>query len=515
MIGNTGRIDPTEERVARSDTDIDVALIGGGIMSATLGTLLKQLRPDWSIVLFERLDEVARESSDGWNNAGTGHAAFCELNYTPERSDGSIDVRRAIKVNEQFHVSRQYWSSLVEQGVIRDPKSFICNVPHMSWVRGAEDVAFLRRRYDAMVREPVFAGMEYSEDFSHIANWIPLVTNGRDASEPMAVTYAGEGTDVDFGSLSRSLFKWQHSQGVEVRMQHDVRKLRREGRSWNIQAKNRLTRETVSLHAKFVFVGAGGKAITLLQGSGIPEIKGYAGFPVSGQFLRTTNPELIATHTAKVYGKPNLGAPPMSAPHLDTRIVDGKSSVMFGPYAGFSPKLLKYGSMLDFISSVRLDNIPTMLAVAKDEFPLTRYLIGQVLQSSSKRVDALREFVPEAKASDWELYSAGQRVQVMKPGKGKRGVLEFGTELINSADGSIAGLLGASPGASTAVPIAIELIERCFPKELREWRSKLTELVPSYGTSLSQNPDLLREVFEHSQRVLQLGEVTLSSGAPS
>jgi malate dehydrogenase (quinone) len=491
--------------VASVPAEIDVALIGGGIMSATLGTLLKQLRPDWSIVLFERLDKVARESSDGWNNAGTGHAALCELNYTPERADGTIDVSRAIKVNEQFHVSRQFWASLVEQGILPNPKSFIRSVPHMSFVRGHEDVEFLQRRYDAMVREPLFAGMEYSADFSQIARWIPLVTAGRDASEPIAVTRSVEGTDVDFGSMTRMLFDHLVQGGMPLLTGHPVRGLRKNGNGrWTITAHSKATGENSEFSARFTFVGAGGKVISLLQMSGIPEIKGYAGFPVSGQFLRSTNPELIATHTAKVYGKPNLGAPPMSAPHLDTRVIDGKPGVMFGPYAGFSPKLLKYGSVLDFFRSIRPDNILTMLAVAKDEIPLTNYLIRQVLQSTAKRIEALREFVPEAKDGDWELYTAGQRVQVMKPGKKKRGVLEFGTELITSADGSIAGLLGASPGASTATPIAIDLIERCFPGEVDGWRSKLEELVPSYGRSLSEEPGLLADIIASTDKSLQL-----------
>jgi malate dehydrogenase (quinone) len=484
---------------------IDVALIGGGIMSATLGTLLKHLRPDWSIVVFERLEQVALESSGGWNNAGTGHAAYCEMNYTPEQPDGTIDVSRAVKVNEQFHASRQLWAYLTERGQIDAPETFIHAAPHLSMVTGEEDVDYLKRRHAAMLRHPHFEHMTYTEDPATIASWVPLITEGRDNAEPIAVTRSDEGTDVDFGAMTRQLFSGIECQGAEIRTSHSVHGLHKESNGeWNLKVKNRLTGEISRIGAKFVFVGAGGRAIQLLQQSGIAEVRGFAGFPVSGQFFQCTNASLISRHAVKVYGKPNLGAPPMSAPHLDTRVIDGQPGLLFGPYAGFSPKLLKHGSALDFFGSIRPHNILTMLTVAKDEIPLTKYLIGQVLQSNAKRLDALREFIPLADGKDWELLTAGQRVQVMRPTAKKRGVLQFGTELICAADGSIAGLFGASPGASTGTAIMLDLIERCFPKELASWRPRIQEMIPSYGTSLADDPILFADVKRHTDAVLKL-----------
>lgn len=499
--------------MTRASTTIDVALIGGGIMSATLGSLLKHLRPDWSVVVFERLDQVSRESSGGWNNAGTGHAAFCELNYTPEAADGSIEIGRAVKVNEQYHASRQLWASMVERGDLEDPDTFIHRAPHISFVTGDKDVAFLKRRYETMRQHPFFKNLQYSEDRDVIASMIPLMLEGRTSPEAIAITRADEGTDVDYGAMTRQMFSSLERRGAEIRTSQSVHGLRKEvNGNWTMTVKHRKTGQTSLVEAKFVFVGAGGRAIQLLQQSGIAEARGYAGFPVSGQFFQCTNPDLIARHHVKVYGKPHLGAPPMSAPHLDTRVIDGKPGLLFGPYAGFSPKLLKYGSALDFFGSIRPHNIPTMLSVARSEIPLTRYLIGEVLQSNEGRLKALREFIPIVDGKDWKLLTAGQRVQVMKPTPKKRGVLQFGTELICAADGSIAGLLGASPGASTGTAIMLELIEICFRREIDGWRSKLQELIPSYGTSLVDNPGLLAEVTRHTDDVMKLSGAAIPVG---
>lgn len=488
-----------------STVEYDVALIGGGIMSATLGALIKQLQPDWSIVVYERLNELARESSGGWNNAGTGHAAFCEMNYTPEQKDGSIDVTRALKINQQYHESRQFWAHLTAQGALEEPDTFIHSVPHLSWVVGDDDISYLQRRHAAMSAHPQFARMTYTDDSSTIASWAPLMADGRDPGQKMAMTRSDEGTDVDYGAMTRQLFAGIQRSGAEIRTGNSIHALQkqRDGR-WHLKVKNRNTGAITTEAARFVFVGAGGRAIQLLQQSGIAEVRGFAGFPVSGQFFRCTNPELIQRHGVKVYGKPHLGAPPMSAPHLDTRVIDGEHGLLFGPYAGFSPKLLKHGSWKDFFGSIRPHNILTMLAVAKDEVPLTKYLIGEVLQSNEKRLDALREFIPSAKGSDWRLLTAGQRVQVMRPTPKKRGVLQFGTELICAADGSIAGLLGASPGASTGTSIMLDLLRACFPEEEKAWRPKLEEMIPSYGQPLGANPALLDEIRDHTNRILGL-----------
>ena len=483
----------------------DAVLIGGGIMGATLGMLLKQVRPDWSITVYERLDEVGAESSNGWNNAGTGHAGLCELNYTPELEDGSLDLGKAVRVNEQFQESLQFWASLVDRRHLPSPRSFVNPIPHMSYVSGEDDVAFLRKRYDALAGKPLFESMQITEDRQQINDWVPLMMRGRDPDGPIAMTRMEDGTDVNFGALTKHLFAAQERQGVDVATNTEVAGLERtsDGR-WRITSRNRRTGERTTKVARFVFIGAGGYAIHLLQKSGIPEARGYGGFPVSGQFLRCTNPELVEEHHAKVYGKPQVKAPPMSMPHLDRRMVDGTPGLLFGPYAGFSPKFLKRGSYTDLFRSITPGNIPTLLTVAKDEIDLTRYLIGQMVQKHASRMEVLRDFVPTADAGDWELIRAGQRVQTMKRTAKKRGEIVFGTELVTSQDGSIAGLLGASPGASTSVSIMLDVLRRCFPAEYQDWQPQLRELVPSVETSLSDDPILLSDVRDLVESKLQL-----------
>ncbi len=467
----------------------DAVLIGGGIMSATLASLIQQLEPSWSIKIIERLDDVAQESSNPWNNAGTGHSALCELNYTPEK-DGKINVTKAIAINEQFQVSRQYWTSLLEQGLLKDTAEFINPVPHMTFVRGEENVDFLRRRYEALKDEPLFATMEFSDDPAKIFEWAPTLVVGRDKSEPIAATYVKQGSDVDFGSLTRKLIQSSIDNGAVVRLGTEVVDLRRRPDGiWQIATRVRSGanrgRKNVT-QARFVFVGAGGGALPLLQKSGIPEVKGYGGFPISGVFLRTDNPAVVAQHQAKVYGKASVGAPPMSVPHLDTRVVDGKTSLMFGPYAGFNTKYLKSGSLFDFFSTLRFGNIPTYISAGFKNLDLVVYLVKEVFASKKKRFKQLLQFYPEAKMEDWRLITAGQRVQVMKRGpEGKGGVLEMGTEVVAHSDGSIAGLLGASPGASVAVPVMINLLQKCFPEQYRDWEPKLRKLIPNLGDDLN------------------------------
>ncbi|MFJ6652778.1 malate:quinone oxidoreductase [Microbacterium sp. NPDC091313] len=485
---------------------VDVVLIGGGIMSATLGTLLKDLNPDWKIAVFERLSAVAQESSNAWNNAGTGHAALCELNYTPEGPDGSVDPAKAIAINEQFQQSREMWSTLVAEGVLDAPSTFINSTPHMTFVRGEKDVTYLRKRFAALKDQPLFAGMEYSEDSRVIHKWAPLLMKGRRKSdEPFAATRVPSGTDVDFGSLTRQLFDHLQDQGVDVVTNREVRTLdRQKDGTWEVGFRNTVGRTPGRVNARFVFVGAGGWALKLLQRSGIPEIKGYGVFPVGGQWLKTSNPELVAQHKAKVYSQASVGAPPMSVPHLDTRVVDGETSLLFGPFATFSPKFLKNGSPLDLVTQVRPHNLLPMLKVAVDNPGLIKYLVGELLKNHAQKVESLRQFMPTAKAKDWELLDAGQRAQVMKKDPKKIGVLQFGTEVVSAADGSIAGLLGASPGASTAVSIMLGLIKNCFPDRMAEWEPRLRELIPSYGETLNPRPDVAREVTASTARVLAI-----------
>jgi malate dehydrogenase (quinone) len=484
----------------------DVVLVGAGIMSATLGVLLKELRPDLSMVILEGLSEVAKESSSAWNNAGTGHAALCELNYTPEKKDGSIDVSKAIQINESFELSKQLWSSLVERGLLGAPGSFVTRVPHMSFVHGAKDVEYLRKRHTALRDHPFFREMELTEDPTALKDWMPLVMEEREGNEPIAATRVESGTDVDFGALTRAMIGYLENQpGVSVRTAQQVANIYRADGSWTVEVEPDFA-PRYSLRTNFVFLGAGGGALPLLQMSGIPEGKGFGGFPVSGQWLRCDNPELVNRHHAKVYGKAPVGAPPMSVPHLDTRIINGKRSLLFGPYAGFTTKYLKSGSLLDLPMSFRADNFIPMVAAGLANFDLTRYLIGQVIQSPEQRLEALKEFVPSARMDDWHLAYAGQRVQIIKKDKKKGGILQFGTEVVSSKDGRIAALLGASPGASTAVGIMLQLIAKCFPEEIKTpaWQEKLTALIPAYGKSMAGNPDLYRRTREWTAEVLGL-----------
>src|SRR5258708_31211283 len=492
----------------RASGGAGVILVGGGIMSATLGVLLKELEPGLNISMVETLDGAALESSDAWNNAGTGHAANCELNYTPERSDGSIDISKALDVNVEFDLSRQLWSYLVRKRAIADPQSFIHPVPHMSFVHGPENVAFLKKRFAAMSAHHCYHGMEYTEDKRKLAEWVPLVMEGRAADQHVAATRIVTGADVDYGSLTRSLVSHLRGlKGFSVHYGQQITNLGREpGGRWRLDVKDTQSRDVRSTTAKFGSLGAGGGALPLLQKSGIPEGKGYGGFPVGGIWLRCDDPEINKRHHAKVYGMASVGSPPMSVPHLDTRVIGGKPSILFGPYAGFSNKFLKHGSLLDLFLSIRPSNIGPLLAVARDNFDLTKYLIGQVLQSSRHRFAALQEYYPGAKPADWQLEVAGQRVQIIKPDPERGGFLEFGTELVSAADHSLVALLGASPGASTAVFIAIRVLEQCFKNELTEngWLPKLKEMIPSYGESLIENAELSRRVRAETAAALHL-----------
>ncbi|MGP6172924.1 malate dehydrogenase (quinone) [Corynebacterium sp. A21] len=486
--------------------EVDVALVGAGIMSATLGAMLRQLEPSWSQVVFERLDAPAQESSSPWNNAGTGHSALCELNYTPEKN-GVVDITKAVDINEKFQVSRQFWSHQVTEGVLSDPREFINQVPHVSFGNGEDQVRYIKNRFEALSQHPLFPGMQYSDDRAVFAEKLPLMAAGRAESDKVAISWMDEGTDINYGAQARQFIDAAQKDGTEVRYGSEVKDIKPQGNKWKLTIKNLHTGDTSTVLANFVFVGAGGMALPLLQKSGIPEIKGYGGFPVSGQWLRCTNEELIEKHAAKVYGKASVGAPPMSVPHLDTRVIDGEKGLLFGPYAGWTPKFLKTGSYLDLFKSMKVSNIPSYLGVAAQEFGLTKYLVTEVLKDQKARMESLREYLPEARDEDWELITAGQRVQTIKPSRApKFGSLEFGTALINNTEGSIAGLLGASPGASIAPAAMIELLERCFGERMIEWAPKLTAMVPSYGKKLSENQDLFTEMWDYTQKTLKLDQ---------
>lgn len=487
---------------------VDAVLIGAGIMSATMGVFLKKLQPDWRIEILERLDQVAGESSDAWNNAGTGHAAYCELNYTSAREDGSIDCSKAFKINEQFEISKQFWAYLTERGILPTP-NFIHRVPHLSFVRGEQDIAFLKKRHGALLQNHLFKGMEYSEDPQQLLEWMPLVMESRNPAEKVAATRMPRGTDVDFGALTRGLFQYLETQEqVSLHLNQEVYDVCRDPATehWTVKARDLEGGGDYTFTARFVFIGAGGGALDLLDKSDIPEADGYGGFPVSGQWLRCTNQAIIARHQAKVYGKASTGTPPMSVPHLDSRLIAGERQLLFGPFAGFSTKFLKKGSYFDLFKSLDFDNILPMLQAGVHNIPLTRYLIEQVRQSPEEKHEALREYYPAARMEDWELVVAGQRVQVIRNDPSKGGVLEFGTEVVHAVDGSLAALLGASPGASTAVSIVLEVLQKCFGKAMKteRWHKQLTEMIPSFGQNLSKDVLLCARVKNWTNRTLDL-----------
>ncbi len=492
----------------KADINISIVLIGGGIMSATLGVLIKRLIPTAAILIFERLPAVAEESSDAWNNAGTGHSAFCELNYTPQNEDGSIDISKAIKIASQFEISKQFWASLIQQQCIGNPKKFIHHVPHISFVWGADNAAYLKKRFDTLTVNKLFEGMQYTEDEATLTAWMPLVMNGRDNNTKAAATKMDIGTDVNFGALTEILFDYlQRQNDVTLYVNHEVRDIeKQENGSWQLKIKNLSEDNIIEVPADFVFIGAGGGALPLLEKSDIPEAEGYGGFPISGQWLRCTNQNIIEQHAVKVYGKAALGAPPMSVPHLDTRIINGKKELLFGPFAGFSTKFLKQGSYFDLPGSIEWHNMVPMLAAGWHNLPLTKYLIQQITQNNEDRLGALKEYFPQAAIEDWELAIAGQRVQVIKKDDKDGGVLEFGTELVCAADGTLAALLGASPGASTAVTAMLNVLQKCFADDFKStaWQEQLKELIPTFGKPWADYHLLCTEIREWTNDILQL-----------
>ena len=481
----------------------DVALIGAGIMSATLGALLQHLEPDWSIEIFESLDAPAQESSHAWHNAGTGHAGFCELDYATPLPNGTLDVSKAIETGEQFQITRQFWSALLASGQLPTASRFVQPMPHLAFVAGAENVAFLRQWYDTLRTEPLFANLRYSDDPAQIGEWSRALVDGRGTEQPIAATYEASGTDVDYGALARALLDAQVAQGARLHLSHRVTDLERDGDGWRIT--HRSAAGTRTSRARFVFVGAGGGSLRLLQRSGIPEARGYAGFPVSGKFLRTRNPAVVAAHRVKAYGRAEQGVPGVGAPHLDQRRVNGEGSVLFGPFAGFDPRFLKSGSRLDLLRTVQPGNIGGMLHVARDNIDLVKYLVREIAAPRSKQLRALRRLMPSAADEDWELITAGQRVQVIGTPAGGRGRLQFGTELVSSPGNRLAGLLGSSPGASTAVPVMIRLLQEAFSDRYDAWTGPLRELVPSLGRPMNTDEDWALAIREKTACVLGLG----------
>lgn len=487
---------------------VDVLLVGGGIMSSTLGVWLHELEPDWSMMMVERLDGVAQESSNGWNNAGTGHSALAELNYTPEKSNGKIDISKAVEINEGFQVTRQFWTYQVKTGVLKNPRSFINSTPHMSFVWGEDNVRYLKKRYEALQASPLFRGMQFSDDYDQISKWVPLMMEGRDRSQKVAATWMPVGTDVNFGEITRQFVGYLQSQPqFTLSLSSEVRDIKRnDDGTWRVSYVNLKSGDRQDVDTKFLFIGAGGGALRLLQASGIPEARDFAAFPVGGSFLVTENPEVVNRHLAKAYGKASVGSPPMSVPHLDTRVIDGKRIILFGPFATFSTKFLKNGSYMDLFGSTTSHNVMPMLHVGVDEFPLVQYLAGQLMLSDEDRFNALKEYFPLAKKEDWRLWQAGQRVQIIQRDEAKGGILKLGTQIVKSKDGTIAGLLGASPGASTAAPIMLGVLETVFKDKLATpaWQQKVRQMIPTYGIKLNDNPAKVYEEWVATAEALQL-----------
>ena len=486
--------------------EYDLICVGAGIMSATLALLVKQLKPDLNVLIVERLDKVAQESSAAWNNAGTGHSALCELNYTPEDEDGHVNIKKAIDICTQFETSKQYWSFLVAEGLIKDPKSFITPVPHHSWVKGKDNADYLENRFKAFKEHFMFNTIEFTREVEKMQQWFPLMMHNRTDDEVMAASRIDRGTEMNYGSLTEQLFdilEKQYDTKVlfnteveDIDPDHDV--------EWLVKMENLNTGAKNTVDAEHVFIGAGGGSLLLLQKVEIDEKDGYGGFPVSGEWLVCKNPDIINQHNAKVYSKAGIGDPPMSVPHLDTRFINGKRELLFGPFAGFSPKFLKEGSYLDLLKSINFDNIPSMWGVFWHNLPLTKYLVEQVAMSFEDRMDSLRVFLKDAKNEDWEIMVAGQRVQTIKKDEFEGGSLEFGTQLVSSKDGRITCLLGASPGASTSVKIMLDVLEKAFPELTTSEKGKeqLNKMVPFYKKEVTK--ELFDAQLERVTQVLEL-----------
>jgi len=474
--------------------EYDLICVGAGIMSATLALLVKQLKPDLNVLIVERLGKVGQESSAAWNNAGTGHSALCELNYTPENEDGAVDISKAINICTQFEISKQYWSYLVTEGLIKDPKTFITPVPHHSWVKGGENANYLENRFKAFKEHFMFNSIEFTREVEKMKEWFPLMMHNRTKDEVMAASRIDRGTEMNYGALTEKLFAiLKDEYDTEVLFHTEVEDIDPDhDEEWLVKMKNLETGKKNTIDAEHVFIGAGGGSLLLLQKVEIDEKDGYGGFPVSGEWLVCKNQDIINQHNAKVYSKAGIGDPPMSVPHLDTRYINGKRELLFGPFAGFSPKFLKEGSYLDLFKSINFDNIPSMWGVFWHNLPLTKYLLEQVAMSFDDRMESLRQFVKDAKNEDWEIVIAGQRVQTIKKDEFEGGSLEFGTQLVCSKDGRITCLLGASPGASTSVKIMLDVVEKAFPELVasEQGKDKLNEMVPFY------NKEVNKELFD-------------------
>jgi malate dehydrogenase (quinone) len=480
--------------------ETDVLVVGSGIMGATLASILKEIEPTLRVDIVEALNTPALESSHAYNNAGTGHAGYCELNYTPLLPNNKIDIQKAIQINAGFEMSLQYWSYLTKKYRLFLPDKFIKRVPHISLVNGDKNIAYLKKRYFALKNNPLFKTIEFSSNFKTIEKWIPLLKSKKSVKK-YAATKVESGTDVDFGEITFQLISiLKTKKNFYLRTEHKVLDLNEdEDGSWLAKLN-----DDKEIKSKFVFIASGGNSLKLLQKTKVFEQIGYAGFPISGQWLVCKDPLVVAMHSAKVYGKADIGSPPMSMPHLDLRIINGEKILMFGPFASLTSKFLISGSFFDLISSVKFHNLKTLCIVFLKEWPLLIYLIKQNLKTHKNRMSDLRQFYPDAKSNDWHLEDAGIRVQIMKKTKKDGPKLEFGTEIIYSKQNNLAALLGASPGASISVQSMIHVVEKCLIKKerLSRWKSKIKKMIPSYDLDLEKNPKLLKKIRSTNQKIL-------------
>ena len=489
------------------DIKTDVLIIGTGIMGTTLATLLKELDPKIQVDLIEKLEDAGLESSNTLNNAGTGHAGYCELNYTPLIANGKINIQKALEINAKFEISLQFWSYLSKKYSSFKPKNFISKVPHISIVRGEKDVAFLKKRYLALKKNHLFNQIEFTINPRIIKKWVPLI-DCKNLTESIGATRFKSGSDVDFGSLTKELIKilvkkssFKLHKNLEAL---SIKKIDNHG--WGVTTKGVASKKEINFKANFVFITSGGDSLRLLQKTNIPEQIGYAGFPVNGKWLICNNPKINLQHTAKVYGKAQIGSPPMSMPHLDLRVVNGKRVLLFGPFASFTCKFLNSGSHLDLIKSIKFHNIKSILSVFLREWKLLIYLIKQTMHSNSFRMNELRRFYPNANSQDWSLMSAGKRVQIIKPSKKFGGTIEFGTEIIFNAENNLAALLGASPGASVSASSMIEIINKCFKEKskTKDWQSQLKKIMPVSSDRLIKDPTLIHKLRARAYKTLYL-----------
>lgn len=504
---------PSGPHAARDASD--VAIVGGGIMSATLAVMLKEVAPELSVRVLEADTELAREASDGWNNAGTGHAGLCEISYTPSRgTDGRVGIDRAVEVCEQFEHSKQFWAHAVTSGIVERADAFVRPVPHICFVEGAQDVSFLQARHAALSGHHFFRTQRLTSDPEEIRAWAPLVMEGRRPG-PVAATWSGGGTEVDYGTLARRLLGWLARQdGCSVETGCHVQAIRRDHAGWRLAIDRGSAGDASEQRARFVFVGAGGGTLRLLQSAGLPEAAGMACFPIGGQWLICDDPAIVGRHAAKVYGTTPPSSPALGAGHLDIRWFDGRPHLLFGPFASWTTRFLtRTGRWTDLPRSLRAGNLVTLLQVAARNQSLVRYLIAEGLQGMGRRMAALRRFYPAARPEDWRLVQAGIRVQTIHAAD--RGRISFSTQVFSSTDRSLAALLGASPGASVAADIALETIRSCLPDLLvsPDAQERMRRMIPTYAESLRE-PSAAGLFARESRRAEEILGLSSDATAP-